>query len=339
MAYALLAQTADDQGSEPLVQPPSDSGAFLDEADHVYRCQRCAVVHVAQLIGAAAATRFKAADAATATARSSCAGRLAARLTSQIDDASEDGDRGEVLQPFSRRFVPWPRGYTPELDDDAELETDPAGRLSDAEYSSLLHRGAPDGMIQRYSLEFDYETGIVATVKDFYDADDMLFTGEVGTLFESVRMYLGRVVLVDDDDADGSRFVSSLYRFVECQQFALPSRKEIFDERFSWTVTLPDSDGPPVPVIKLTLPRKTELARCDSDAESEPGLRRSGDDGEDGAKLDAQRRKYVRAIVSDDEEDELDDGRGGEDEVMEDVKPVVVDAVRSKAAEASPWCG
>ena len=273
------------------------------------------------------------------------------------DDVENDDKIEQSLRPFRRHFVSWPRGDTPELDDDAVLERDPSGRLSDYDYSNLLHRGAPDAMIQRWDLEWTYETGIVAMM-DFSDGtsdDEMLLSGEIGMRFDAVQFHLGRVVLVDEDDLDGSRFMYQLYHFVERQHLARDSSKHVFNPDYRWVVIAPDADGPCVPSIKLTRPIDTSRMRTrsasttDSDASEDDEKDGSDDAAMDGSKPDsAGARKFVRAIVSDDE-DEADessgghhgDSGGGNDELMsdDDDKEAVAVVAGQPALAPLPRCG
>lgn len=296
-------------------------------------------------------------DAATAVLAScECSGVIV--LTDQVEDDVENDDKIEQsLRPFRRHFVSWPRGDTPELDDDAVLERDPSGRLSDYDYSNLLHRGAPDAMIQRWDLEWTYEAGIVAMM-DFSDGtsdDEMLLSGEIGMRFDMVQFHLGRVVLVDGDDLDGSRFMYQLYHFVERQHLARDSPKHVFNPDYRWVITAPDADGPCVPIIKLTRPidtsrMRTRRASTSASDASEGGQGRgSGDAAIDESKPgSAGARKFVRAIVSDDE-DEADessggqrgDSGGGNDELMsdDDDKAAVSVVAGQPAIAPSPWSG
>lgn len=249
----------------------------------------------------------------------------------------EEGDETETLEPYSRRFVAWPRGDTPQLEDSAELETDPSGRLSDVDYSELLHRGCTDAMVQRYDLEWSYEAGIVARF-DLFD-DNQFVADEIGGSATTIRLYIGRVALLDDADADGSHFVHRLWTVVEEQHAGEGSMPDnVFDTRYRWTITAADSTTPSVAVVKLTLP-SVFASSADSYAGSEVTLVGSGvdcssaesddPDVDDLAMGDAAGPTWIKAIGSDDED---------ADELMSDVDDAALAAeLRDKAAAVAAW--
>lgn len=277
-------------------------------------------------------------------------------------DAWEDAD-GEAYddEPFSRRFVSWPRGDTPQLDDDDdELEDDPSGRLSKIAYSELLHRGCTDAMIQRFAVEWSYEGGIVGTFDP--RETEQLLVDELDSSITSVRFYLGRVVLLDDDDADGSRFVYRLFHFVEVRNGDKPAahwRFDVFDERLRWMVTL-DVDDPSVAIIKLTMPAEpidtedeyagSDVVSTGSDIVSLHTSDDSDDPDVDDLKMDVDApTTHIKAIVSDEEEDVEDEDATKdedaaqdeeEDELMDELDEAQLEAdLRDKAAAVSAWRG
>ena len=316
------------EDSRPPSEPPGDNGAFADLADGVYRCKTCGW-EIRSELGCCE-------GAGAGLVRSS----PPLRLTPQVDDTVEDGDEVEMLEPYSRRFVSWPRGDTPQLEDGAKLEADPSGRLDESDYSELLHRGCTDAMIQRYALEWTYETGIVA-ILDGVD-DNQIIADEIGTSATSVRLYLGRVALLDDSDADGSHFVHRLWTVVEDQHTGEGSATDdVFDARYRWTITAPDAEAPSVAVVKLTLPSAFAVS-ADSYAGSDVTLvgsdvDRSTDESDDPdvddlAMGDAVRPRWIKAIGSDEDE--------GADELMSDVEDAALAAeLRDKAAAVEAWRG
>ncbi|TFY79740.1 hypothetical protein EWM64_g4266 [Hericium alpestre] len=99
-----------------------------------------------------------------------------------------------------------PRGTTPLLD--VTSDHVPVGWNYRAdEYRALLARGATPAMCETFQLEFERETGIVAW------ADEAIFEDYSGARMkpgDRWKICLGRFIVLEEDDEDGSWFMETL---------------------------------------------------------------------------------------------------------------------------------
>lgn len=98
-----------------------------------------------------------------------------------------------------------PRGDTP-LCDAIRFKKTPHG-YSKADFTHLLKRGATRLMVETFSLEFTPEDGIFAWAdQELFDE----FSGPAMKVGHKWRIHLGRKIMLDEDDLDGSEFVEGL---------------------------------------------------------------------------------------------------------------------------------
>ncbi|TFY73242.1 hypothetical protein EWM64_g10770 [Hericium alpestre] len=99
-----------------------------------------------------------------------------------------------------------PRGITPLLDAAVHMSA-PGHYCPDDEYKALIARGASRLMCETFQLRFTHEHGIVAW------ADDALFEDFSGPGMKQGDLWkicLGRRIVLDEDDPDGSLFIEGL---------------------------------------------------------------------------------------------------------------------------------
>jgi hypothetical protein len=125
-------------------------------------------------------------------------------------------DTGEGMLRGDRLLTA--RGTTPRIEEgsidvpDEYLDAEPS---REAEFEELVARGATEFMCETFALEFTPETGIVAQVPgEFWDdfpphfktQDDWDQEADEVKLW---KIYLGRRIVLDDDDPDGSQFIEN----------------------------------------------------------------------------------------------------------------------------------
>ncbi|KAI0314584.1 hypothetical protein OF83DRAFT_437264 [Amylostereum chailletii] len=100
-----------------------------------------------------------------------------------------------------------PRGTTPVLDVQYQQIPTIYGERRLKEYIALLARGATKLMCETFMLEYTHEGGIIA----YADADIFAeFSGSGMRECDRWKICLGRVLILDENDLDGSRFLEEL---------------------------------------------------------------------------------------------------------------------------------
>ncbi|KDQ11795.1 hypothetical protein BOTBODRAFT_35046 [Botryobasidium botryosum FD-172 SS1] len=136
------------------------------------------------------------------------------QYSDEEDEADDDNKHRsvctdhEVLNPDRRTA---PRGTTPLLDAPRSAASVPRiylnGRV--AEYDKLRSRGATYHMCTTFRLSFDKATGIIAHLED----GDLLweeFAGPAMAEGDVWKVCLGRRIVLEEEDIDGSTFVEEL---------------------------------------------------------------------------------------------------------------------------------
>jgi hypothetical protein len=198
-----------------------------------------------------------------------------------------------------------PRGNTPLLEVDEDFSPPLEYKRSRIqEYMELLKRGATRLMCETFHLEYTYDKGIFAW------ADPLLyeeFAGPAMRKGDFWKIQLGRRVLLDDDDLDGSAFLEGLLE----DALYFPLRGNGGDHKFEKWETVEETSG-------IWVTRLQDRVDEDGDDDSDDGsiVRQREDEAlensgvkalEDTVKVIIRLNEYDISEDSEEDDYEMDD--------------------------------